>query len=264
MANYFTRSFKPDIILGDVSNVVASDKGAAAFAAKDILFDWQAVDIPVGTHALVDGTIHTYGVQGGEQADVDIMLVIAKSNSGVAPTSLGAVNAPVTGCFELPEITIGIMKFEGGATRTHKLDYAFGSIYYFNGTGNNGTTGPLVITPEANPNLTGSTGENRIYVAGIAGGGLDFRSGVLLNDGSDVADDAGTALTVDTVDPRAAFRPGDVVYIHDVDTAIGTVASLGATTITLTSNNVGAIANNDMFMNATPITVRLHFEQASK
>ena len=260
--NYFTRSFKPDIINGDVSNVIASDKTDAPFAAGDVLFDWHAVDVPSGTHAIVDGIIHCFGEDGGVQGNHDIMLMIAKSKDGVAPTSLGAVNAAVTGCFELPDIILGAMKFEGAANRAHVLQYAFGSIYYFNGTGNHGATGPVVISPEANPALTGSTSESRIYVAGIAGGGLDFSTGVLANAGTSDGDSA--TVVVKTVDPRKCFRPGDTVYIHDVDTPIGVVSSLTNDDIILTAAQEGDISANDEFMNANPITVKLKFEQASR
>ena len=255
---YFTKTFKPDIIDGDISKVIEDDKTDTPFAAGDVLFDWVAVDLPKGTCAIVDGFVHMFGEDGGAQAEGDFHLLIAKSNDGVVPTTLGEENAAVTGCYELPEILMGAMKFEGSANRVGKLNYAFGSMWMYNTSGNGGAVGPLVIEPENN-NIGGTT-TNRIYVAGIAGGALDFSTGVLLNDASNVADDAGTALTTDTVDPRQAFRPGDVVYIHDVDTAIGTVSSLGATTITLTSNNVGAIADDDEFMNATPITVTLGFQ----
>ena len=49
--------------------------------------------------------------------------------------------------------------------------------------------------------------------------------------------------------------------MHDVDTAVGTVASMTATTIVLTSNNVGAIADDDELINANPIKLILGFEQ---
>tara|TARA_R110002020_G_scaffold116029_4_gene266220 strand:- start:1064 stop:1852 length:789 start_codon:yes stop_codon:yes gene_type:complete len=259
MANYFTKSFKPDIINGDVSNVIASNKTDAPFAASDILFDWQAVDIPVKTTAIVGGNIHCFGEDGGTQGNHDIMLIIAKSKDGVAPTSLGAVNAAVSGCYELPEIVLGVMKFEGGANRVHVLNYAFGSVYYYGGTGNNGQTGPVIIEPEPNPGLSGSAELNRIYVAGLAGGGLDFSTGVLANAATSDGDSA--SVVVKTVDPRKCFRPGDVVYIHDVDTPVGTVSSLTDNDIILTAAQVGAIAEDDEFMNATPITVNLSFER---
>ena len=137
---------------------------------------------------------------------------------------------------------------------------AFGSIWQFNSTGNGGDIGPIIIEPEDMDFAGGQT--QRIYVAGIAGGAIDFSTGVLLNDASDIADDAGTALTTDGVDPRKCFQVGDVIYIHDVDTSIGTVASMTATNITLTANNVGAIADDDEFVGDTPITIKLGFSKS--
>ena len=57
------------------------------------------------------------------------------------------------------------------------------------------------------------------------------------------------------------FPPGDTVYIHDVDTAIGTVSSLTDNDLTLTANNVGAISTNDEFINANPITATFCFSE---
>ena len=107
--------------------------------------------------------------------------------------------------------------------------------------------------------LNNCEGTVKIYVAGIAGGAIDFSTGVLLNDASNVADDAATSLTVDGVDPRRHFRVGDTVHIHDSDTAIGTIASMTNTNITLAANNVGAIADNDEFVNDKPLTITLAF-----
>mgnify|MGYP006408695247 FL=1 len=258
MANqYFQKTFKPDIINGDVSNVIQSNKTDLPFSSSDVLFDWQPLDIPLGTDAIIDALVYMVGEDGGIQPGTDINLLIAKSKSGVAPVSLGSPNSTIAVGSNIPEVLIGVLKIEGDANRQGNLDLAFGTAYYFKSTGANGHVGPVPIEPEQNS--LGGQATNRIYVAAIAGGAFDFSTGVLLNDASDVANDAGTSLTVDGVDPRKSFSVGDTVYIHDVDTPIGTVASLAANTITLTSNNVGAIADDDEFMNATPITVTLSF-----
>ena len=243
MGKYFQKTLRPDIINGDVSTVIASNKADVPFQIGDLLFDWTPVDIPMGTDSIIDAVIHSYGEDGSAQPGGDFHLLIAKSNNGAAPTSLGAVNSAPAGCFELPDILIGMMKFEGTTSGAGNLDLGqVGTFWYWT--------------------LGGAT-TNRIYIGAIHGinssGQFDFSTGVLLNDASDVADDAGTSLTVDGVDPRKAFRVGDTVYIHDVDTPIGTIASLGTTNITLTSNNVGAIADDDEFMNAKPMTITLGF-----
>ena len=46
MVRYFTKSFTPDIINGDVSLVIQSDGNDLPFSASDVLFDWVAVDVP--------------------------------------------------------------------------------------------------------------------------------------------------------------------------------------------------------------------------
>ena len=74
-----------------------------------------------------------------------------------------------------------------------------------------------------------------------------------------VNDDAATSIVTKTVDPRRHFRVGDTVHIHDVDAAIGTVASLTDNDIVLTANNVGAIAEDDEFINDKPLTITLAF-----
>ena len=250
---YFTKTFKPDIINGVVGNVIQSDASDLPFTADDILFDWQPIEIPHNTHSIEDCFIHSFGEDGGAQPGGVLTLSIAKSNNGVAPTSLGSVNAAVTGCFELPDILMGVVKM------TDKNPYSFGTLYNFNDADQ---TAPVIIEPENN-NL-GSTRQNdrltTIYVAALAESPFDFSTGVLSN--ASVSDDSATSIVTKTVDPRQAFRPGDVVYIHDVNTPIGTVSSLTNNDIVLTANNVGAIATNDEFVNATPITVSLKFGRA--
>jgi hypothetical protein len=255
---YFQKTFRPDIIDGAIAKVIASDASDNPFASGDILFDWQGIDIPLGTDAIVDGFVHMYGEDGAAQANVDFHLLIAKSNNGVAPTTLGNENGQLSGCFELPDVLLGMMKFEADTNKVGKLNLGGhgGSIYQFNTTGNNGHIGPVVIEPEHN--ALGGQATNRIYVAAIAGGAIDFSTGVLSNAG--VSDDSATTIVTKTVDPRKAFRAGDTVYIHDSNTPIGTIASLTSSSIVLTSENVGAISADDEFMNAKPITVTLGFK----
>tara|TARA_A100001515_G_scaffold26043_2_gene20000 strand:+ start:24 stop:821 length:798 start_codon:yes stop_codon:yes gene_type:complete len=259
-AKFFQKQIRPDIINGDVSGVIQSNAADKPFSTGDVVFDWQALDLPKGTDAIVNGSIHMYGEDGGPSTSKDFYLLIAKSNNGVAPTSLGDTNAAVTGCYELGDILLGVIKFEGNTHGQGIINLNKESIYYYNIGSSSGQSGVTVIETGVNPSgVTRGTSTQRIYVAGIAGGAHDFSTGVLLNDASDVADDSATTLTVDGVDPRKAFRAGDTVYIHDSDTPIGTVASLTANSIVLTSNNVGAIADDDEFMNAAPMTIKLGF-----
>jgi len=259
---YTTKTFRPSVINGDVSGVIQSNGSDKPFAAGDLLFDWHELTIPNRSNAIVNGVVHVYGEDGAAAPNSDFFLIFAKSNNGVAPTSLGTVNDKPAAAFDLPDLLMNVVKFEGVGNTEGKLNMPnLGSSYYYmfgGGAGTNNSSGqslPIVINPEPN-RVDGTT---KIYVAGIAGGAMDFSTGVLLNDASNVADDAGTSLTVDGVDPRRHFRAGDTVHIHDSDTAIGTIASMTDTTIVLTSNNVGAIADNDEFMNDKPLTITLAF-----
>jgi len=151
---------------------------------------------------------------------------------------------------------MNVVKFEGTTNTAGKLNMPnLGSTYYYmiGGGDASGNNLPVVINPELNL----SDGTTKIYVAGIAGVGMDFSTGVLANGA--VGDDSATSITVKTVDPRRHFRVGDTVHIHDVDTALGTIASMTSTNITLNANNTSAIADEDEFVNDKPLTITLAF-----
>ena len=256
---YTTKTFRPSVINGRVANVINANASDKAFGDGDTLFDWHELIIPNRSNAIVNAVVHSYGLDGGAQANSDFVLLIAKSNNGAAPTSLGSGNVKASTAFDLPDVLMNVIRFEGTLNSIGKLNMAnLGSTYYYmigggGGDGGMGNNLPVVINPESN-RVDGTT---KIYVAGIAHGGLNFSTGVLSNAG--VSDDSATSIVTKTVDPRRHFRVGDTVYIHDVDTAIGTVASLTDDDIVLTSNNVGAIATDDEFLNDKPLTITLAF-----
>ena len=258
--NYFQKTFRPSVVNGDVSGVIQANATDLPFSVGDVLFDWTAVDVPLGTNAIVDGLIHVYGEDGGVTPNADIVLLIATDNDGAAPTSLGTVNVAPNGCYELPDILTGSMKFEGTGNLAGRINIGnSGAVFMYNYAAAGGQNGHVVIQPNNN-GLSGNATTNRIYIAGIAGGALDFSTGVLKN----AAETSNTevSLTTKTVDPRKAFRVGDTVYIHDVDTAIGTIASMTATNITLNAAIAGGtdIADEDEFINDKPLTITLGFK----
>ena len=255
---YTTKTFRPSVVNGRVANVINTNASDKAFGDGDTLFDWHELTIPNRSNAIVNAVVHSYGVDGAAAANSDFSLIIAKSNNGAAPTSLGNGNVKAAAAFDLPDVLMNIVRFEGTANSIGKLNMAnLGSTYYYMiGGGTNEASGnnlPIVIDPEIN-NVDGTT---KIYVAGIAHGSINFSTGVLSN--AAVNDDAATSIVAKTVDPRRHFRVGDTVHIHDVDTAIGTVASLTDNDIILTANNVGAIAEDDEFINDKPLTITLAF-----
>tara|TARA_Y100000004_G_scaffold156079_1_gene180976 strand:- start:274 stop:1062 length:789 start_codon:yes stop_codon:yes gene_type:complete len=257
--NFFTKTFKPDIVNGDISNIIAADKTDKAFGGSDVLFDWQAIDIPRGACALVDTCVFMVGEDGGDQSNADFTLLFAKSVNGVAPTSIGTINAVPSGSYTLPKHIIGAAKMEGSANGIGQATTGHGTVYYSNIAGNNGNIMNCVL--EGEPESGTNVGYDTIYVAAVCeSGGLDFSTGVLADYSSGAPSaDTTTSIVVKTVDARAAFQPDDIVYVHDNDTALGTVSSVTATGIVLAANNAVAVANEDELINATPITVTLKF-----
>ena len=253
---YFNVKIKPDLVDGNIAKLIGESKTDNPFTADDILFDWQAFDVPNGTVNLESVTAYMVGEDGGVQADKDFSLVFARSVDGTAPTTLGVGNAAQTACWELPLHYVGGIKIEASSTSIYGM--AFGTAYTWGAQGANGIDRSIIMTPEP---LSGvNVGYDRLYVAAFAGGAFDFSTGVLATGA--VSSGSATDITVDTVDVRTAFQKDDIVYIQDSNTVIGTVSSVpDATSLILTAANGAAIANNDEFINATPITLHLGFSQ---
>ena len=261
MGRYFQITVVPDMIDGTVANVIASNGNDKPFSSSDILFDWTAFDVPKGASKLESVTASVMGQDGGVQVVGDIFLVFAKSVNTEAPTSLGTVNGAQSACFDLPTHYIGGVKLEGTTAGQGVLvGPAFGTIYTQPPGSANGSPIPTQIL-QGEPDSGTNVGYDKLYVAAFTNGNLDFSTGVL-SDGGETSDTE-TSLTTKTVDPRKCFQVGDTVYIHDVDTAIGTVKSMTATNITLNAVIGGGtdIADEDEFVNANPIRIHLGFEK---
>jgi hypothetical protein len=252
---YFTVRIAPDIVDGDISKLIASNKTDTPFASGDILFDWQALQVPKGTNRLVSISGYMMGQDGAAQINSDIEFIFAKSVNGTAPTTLGEENAAQTACFELPLHYIGTASVEGNTRPT--IGAAFGDTFSSGHQGAaNGFTVDLVL--EGEPDSGQNVGYDVIYVAGFAGSAIDFSTGVT---SGAVSADSATDITVSAVDVRKCFQKDDIVYVHDQDTALGTVSSVpDATSLILTANNAVAIENTDEIMNATPIKIVFGFE----
>jgi len=258
---YYNVKVLPDIVNGDISDVIDADKTDKAFAAGDLIFDWKEFYVPKGAAKLEGISLYMNGADGAVPVAGDIHLVFARDVDGVAPLSAGTPNgAGMVDCFNLATNFLGGIVLEGNTAGVGKIKGpSHGSIYTMTRQSTNGAqVFCLSVDGEESSSRPGYT---KLYVAGVADGSFNYSTGVLLNDGSDVADDAGTSLTTDGTDARKVFQKGDTVYVHDVDTAIGVVESTTATTIVLQANNVGAIADDDELINANPIKIHLGFSK---
>jgi len=267
MSKYFSTTIVPDIIDGDVSDIVGtsvgSDAGDVAFGANDILFDWTSFEIPRGASKLTSIMIYMMGEDGGVQNSVDIGLLFAKTENEVAPTSLGETNAAQTAGFDMPTHLIGattlnVTADDGG----HVFGPAFGGISVAGAVGaNEGGFCPVILQGE--PNTGTTTGYDKIYVAAFCKAGIDFSTGVKPDA---VAATSTDTISVDGVDPRKCFQIGDTVYTNTDDTPLGTVKSMsddGDSTyqIVLNANLAAQVEDNEEIVNANPIRITFGFEQ---
>ena len=261
---YYNIKVLPDQVNGDVSPVIDADASHNAFAAGDLLFDWTAFYIPKGTSKLENVALYMNGADGATPVAGDIHLVFARDVDGVAPLTAGTINsAGMTSCFNLATNFLGGVVLEGTTAGVGKLKGpAHGAIYTTTRQMSNGAQIVSAIL-EGEEEKT-KPGYSKVYVCGIAEGSFVFQTNVLSNAAvSDAtAATATTGIVVKTGDARKTFQKGDTVYIHDVDVAIGVVKSVpDATHIILESANVGAIAENDEFINANPIKISLGLSQ---
>jgi len=254
MSKYFTINVLPDLINGDVSDMIGAQVPAATdapFVDKDTLFDWTAFTIPrsgrlIGVTAIVNGE------DGVAQTMKDIELVFAKSINGVAPTTIGKPNTTAT--------TVGLARSIIGGVSIDKDTGVLGTdcitiLQTIEGGADRNGSPCLVLHGETlNPQGT----EQTIYVAGIVNGGeLDFSTGVKPTAQATTSTDT---IAVDGVDPRLCFSVGDTVYTNTDDTPLGTVKSLGANEIVLNANLAAQVEDNEEIVNANPIRLIFHFE----
>ena len=255
MGKYFdTGWLKP---ITPVTNQIDADATDAPMADRDIVWDWTAVDIPKGTHKLVNASIIMQGEDGARRADIDFQLWFAKSIDGVAPPSLGTVNAAVTGTGHRKHL-LGTMTLEAPMSIGDLAPYnnfMSTSIVSTNGLLNPSAT--LIVNSD--PNSGVNVGYDRIYVAGITMGALDFSTGVLTT-GAVSASASAVDITVDGVDARKVFEVGDIIQAMDL-AEIGTITSIPDATSILVDAVEDALANNDEILTTSPCKFKLAFEQ---
>ena len=246
---YISRLIKPTPA---VATMIQSNKTDLPFAAGDIVCDWTSFQVPVGTVKLESLTLLGTGQDATPQTARDMVVYFAKGNAdGTAPSSLGTGNTSVSGKGFYNNIlghtVLDLLNYDG------RLDFA--SILTAGTTNTDSSMNHTNLVLEA---ASTTNGDQTLYVALVGGASYDgdFSTGVLLNEGDDVA--AGdTALVTDGTDADKVFNPGDVILKHDSDTVVGTVKSVSANLITLESGSGVAIADDDELVHQSPIKIRL-------
>ena len=238
----------------------------AVYTAKDVLFDWEPIQVPKGACKLTAITAVFRGTDGGAATNVkDFDLVFAKSIDGTAPATLGNSNASVSAAPVVANHIIGIAHVDASG------GYGNESFDFFNvgaaGTGAAANLMPNLVL-EGEPASGTNVGFDTIYVAALAGGQFSFGTTVLVR-GAISADNTTTIPTDkgsdDNPNAETIFAVGDVLETGTGDT-VGTISSISAfdtnhQDIILTANNVEAIADNEELFNVNPIRIILSFEK---
>ena len=253
-SKYNLATVKPDI-----------DKAfAAASGGNDIIFDWEAIEIPSGTCVLktVQGTIA--GINGAAGNQTDIQLFFAKSINGVAPVTFGTVHAATSATISATfrRNIIGHLHLDGSSTFSADM-VGYNVIGGMSASGgDNVSDGGYAqhVYLQGEPHVT-RKGFQTVYVACMAhGAAQDYGTDVLLNMGShQAASTAAVQITTDGTDPRIVFQPGDAVIGHTGTVEMEVVSVDSATTMTV--KDVSAqIDHQEQLILKNPIELRLGLE----
>ena len=263
MGKYFTVDLIPDCIGGDVSD----NNGTADIGAKDIIFDWTAINVPKGTHALtsVNMIVNAEDAAYAAGSLTDYELIFAKSINGEAPTSIGTIGGVVSGGFDLRDHMVGALTLESTAGIGTLIGLGFHVVYHVGSTSVYGNSaGPVVpIILDCEPSSGANVGYDTLYVAGIQISARNYGTGVLLNESDiDASTNPTSTIIVDGVDATKIFSVGDQVYVMDLDTPIpGTLTKVEPLLLTFSeTNSTVDITEDDELLNANPIRIKLGFE----
>jgi len=275
-SNYFNKLVTPK---------VSASVQHTAFADGDVVFGWEAFDIPRGVARVLGATI-TYRKNALMDQVGCIDLIFAKDEgTNTAPFSVGTTHAQFgAGGLIGGEKAIGFMK---------------GNMTDFVGLSSAATAGvatqtmhnsPSPVILEPNPNSGGNIGVDRYYVAGIASGALAFGPGLVAigpSAGVDISESNGTFNVIDGTNPLLVFGAGDILHAED-NIIVGEIASLTPHTIIFkfsgeTSTNhsgtytvpanlaawviqngaddAGDLLEDDILYNVFPLKITLHLSK---
>ena len=260
MGKFFNVDVLPDCIAGDISD----NDGSTDIGAGDIVFGWTAVDVPKGSCMIKSITAYANAEDGayGSGSLTDLELIFAKSIGGVAPASLGAINAAPTGFIR--SNVVGAARLESEASKGTLSKTAFGVVYSHGISGGANTNiGPNVVI-DLEPDSGTNVGYDKLYVAGLQVSARNYGTGVLLNESTiDASANPTSEIVVDGVDARKIFSIGDTVYVFDLDTPIpGTLTKVEELKLTFSEENSTVdITENDELLNANPWRLKIGFEK---
>tara|TARA_R110002012_G_scaffold102298_1_gene241827 strand:- start:1110 stop:1928 length:819 start_codon:yes stop_codon:yes gene_type:complete len=266
------KNFKPHVDFRAVSG----------FASKDVLFNWAPLEIPKGGAVELKSISHMIrgtdtGVGNG---GLDFRLLFAKPINAAAPPSLSVSNLTITAieAATIRPYLIGTAFMNGAEMEDSNdtfVNYNFGSTAGYSTLSTTDVNhhlrnfSPIMLegehyagsTIEGNTYAATTSGNQTIFVAGIALGAFNFGTGVLLNQGGDQATSTtAVGLVTDGTDADDIFAIGDeVVFGGNANTDIGTVTAVTANTLTVDTVD-NAMTDDDEIFFKHPIQFNFGFE----
>ena len=209
-----------------------------AYADNDVLFPLTEIQLPSQTGACKITAITVVNRAETGVNDWDMRLLFLNDNS----QELGTVNATAgTLTYNNARQSVVanvILSSKNGADTDDFDNFSIASSSNHASSSNYGIA-PILVEPKS--------GSRSVWFSAISNGDTPTyagATGVLVNNVSNYGADSSTTIIVDTVDATLHFKAGDTVVDAD-DVVIGVVESVTANLITLTTNNIGALTNND-------------------
>ena len=279
MGKYFTVTVRPTI--------PAAMQHLGNFADADALFDWTAFNVPKGANRLLNITAIVRKEDATTSNEFPFSLVFGKSINKTAPNSIGTLHGTASGTGYQHNL-IGKAMFIA-KDNLSKLDNV--EIFTLNAGGADSDHMDIVL--EGEPDSGINVGYDKMYVAGIAEGTLNFSTAVVTSRAVDVSGLSAAELVnadIEGTDPRTVFAPGDIIHAED-GVILGEIESMAdANTITFKTDgskvlhangetlftNVDSVANwiiqngagaagdlasGDELYNIHPITLIFSFER---
>ena len=246
-----------------VRPLIAAADQHSAFANRDVLFDWTAIQIPrkMGSVKLVscNAFIRPKGDAGATANNFAFKLWFADDDR----TTFGTVDSPqddrpnrdLLGCLEFSaenEIAMGTNSSITSMISGPTLDADHGKFDL------------PIFTPKDDLDAH-TAGYHTIYVAGLSGSAFDWTTINRVNEG-DADAGAQSIITMDgsSMDVREHYAVGDTLHGYDESSAtrvLGEVASVdSATQFTLTAGTTDALKEDDFVYNIHPIELVFGFE----
>ena len=251
----------------------------AVYADGDVVFNWASFDIPRGAARIIGATIVTKkNKQASSVAPIDLLFA-KDGGTNTAPTNLAADNAQAWR--QIATYDKKVIGFLPGAVTDCNAESAGDGVVEIQ------TSSAKNLVLESDVDSGTNVGYDRYYIAGPAGGALDLRSLVALDDDVTISGNPGTINTLDGQQPNLVFEIGDILHVQD-GVELGEVASLDANSITFkldgsTSTNhavvlgnqtytvpadlaawrtaSGDLADDDLIYNIYPMRIVLHLER---